>query len=150
MFDDQPALFEKYEYLLGKIDELVNKKMTFVRTVFEDDFQDRLDDEFVKMSECTPHEIWCEIDNAFTTVTLNKSANAVKEFTNFSRNPAKGLRQFLLGMEGARKSLHESYGHKVSNLEMIPKLEAALSGELKTSFVAWCGLKGATYESLRQ
>ena len=150
VFDDQPALLEKYEYLINRIDELVNKQMTFVKTVFEDVFQDSLASKFVKMSECTPHEIWSEIDNAFTTVTLNKSANAVKEFTNFTRNQGEGLRQFLLRMETARKSLHESYGHKVSDLEMIPKLEAGLSGELLTAFITWCGLRGTTYKSLRQ
>ena len=32
MFDDQPALLEKYEYLLNKIDVLVNKQMMFVQT----------------------------------------------------------------------------------------------------------------------
>ena len=142
----QPALLEKYKYLQSKIDKLVNKQMTFVKTVFEDVFQDSLAAEFEKVSECAPHEIWSEIDNAFTTVTLNKSANAVKEFTSFTRNPGEGLRQFLLRMETARKSMHESYGHKVSDLEMISKLEAGLSGELKTAFINWCGLRGTMYK----
>ena len=86
------------------------------------------------MTDSKPHEIWDEIDNAFTTVTLNKSANAVREIINFNRNPGEGLRQFLLRVERARKMLKDVYGHKVSDLEMIPKLEAALSGEDKTSF----------------
>ena len=57
VFDDQSALLEKYEYLLDKIQELVQKQMTFVKTVFEDVFQDSLAAEFVKMSECTTYEI---------------------------------------------------------------------------------------------
>ena len=55
------------------------------------------------MSDSKPHEIWAEIDNAFTTVTLNKSANAVREFTNFNRKSGEGLRKFLVRVEGARK-----------------------------------------------
>ena len=35
VFEDQPLLLEKYEYLLNKIDELVSKQITFVKTVFE-------------------------------------------------------------------------------------------------------------------
>ena len=95
VFDDNSALLEKYEYLLNKIDELIVKQTTFVKTVFEDVFQDSLAAEFVKMSDNKPHEIWAEIDNAFTTVTLNKSANAVREFTNFNRMPGEGLCQFI-------------------------------------------------------
>ena len=53
----QPALLEKYKYLQSKIDKLVNKQMTFVKTVFEDVFQDSLAAEFEKVSECAPHEI---------------------------------------------------------------------------------------------
>ena len=60
--------------------------------------------------------------------------------------PSEGLRQLLLRVKGARKMLKDVYGHKVRDLERIPKLESALSGEIKTSFITWCGLKGATYQ----
>ena len=70
--------------------------MTFVKTLFEDVFQDNLAAEFVKMSERTSYEIWCEIYNAFITVILNKFASAVKVFTYFTRIPGEGLWQFLL------------------------------------------------------
>ena len=70
--------------------------------MFEDLFQDSLASEFVKMTDSKPHEFWAEIDNAFTTVTLNKSANAAREFTNFNRKPGEGLRQFILRVEQAR------------------------------------------------
>ena len=103
VFEDQPALLEKYEYVLNEIDELVHKQINFVKTVFEDVFQDSLASEFVKMTDSKPHEIWAEIDNAFTTVTLNKYAKAVREFTNFYRKPGEGLCQFFLRVEGARK-----------------------------------------------
>ena len=68
------------------------------------------------MSECTPYEIWCEIDNAFSTVTLNKHVNAVKELTNLTTIPAEGLRHFLLRMESVRKLLLYSYVQKLSDL----------------------------------
>ena len=41
--------------------------------------------------------------------------------------------------------LEEVYGHNVSVLEMILKLKAFLTGEIKTMFVSWCELRGATY-----
>ena len=132
------------------MDKLISKQMTFVKTVFEDVFQDSLAAEFVKMADSKPHEMWAEIDNAFTTATLDKSANAERKFTNFNRKPGEGLRQFLTRVEGAREMLKDIYGHEVSDLEMIPKLKSALSGEIKTSFITWCRLKGATYRSLRQ
>ena len=144
MFDDQPALLEKYEYLLDKIEKFMKKQMMFVKTVFKDVFQDSLTAEFVKMSESTPYEIWCEKYNAFTILTINKSANAVKELPNFTRIPGEGLRQLFLQMETARKLLLDSYGHKVRDLEMIIKLEAELSGKLLTAFITWCGLRGTT------
>ena len=93
--------------------------MTFNKTVFKDIFQDSLAAEFVKMPQCTPYAICCEKDKTFNTVTLNKSANAVKEFTNFNMIPVDGLQRFLLRMETARKILLDSYGHKVSDLEII-------------------------------
>ena len=73
------------------------------------------------MVDSKPHEIWSEIENAFNTITLNKSANAVCKFIYFIRKPGEGLRQFLLRVEGARNMLKDAYGHKVSDLEMILK-----------------------------
>ena len=103
------------------------------------------------MIDSKPHKIRAEIDNAFTTFTLKTSAYAVHEFTNFNRKPGEGLCQFFLLEEGARKILKDVYGHiTVSDHEMTSKLEAALSGEIKTLFYTWCGLKGATYKLLRQ
>ena len=58
----------------------------------------------------------------------------MREFTNFNRKPGRDFGNFYLRMEGATKSLQESYDHKVSDVEMIPKLEAALSGEPKNLF----------------
>ena len=116
--------------MLNKIDDVVNKQITFVKSVFEDVFQDSLASEFVKVTDSKPHEIWDEVDNAFTTVTLNKSAIDDHEFTNFNRKPGEGLRQFLLRVVFARKMLKDVYGHNVSDLEMIPKQEAVLSGEI--------------------
>ena len=46
--------------------------------------------------------------------------------------------------------LQDVYGHNVCALVMIPNLESALSGEINTLFITWCGLKSATYRSLRQ
>ena len=77
--------------------------------MFEDVFQDSLAAEFVKMSDSKPQEIWAEMDNAFTTVTLKKSASAVREFTNFNRKPGEVRRQFILRVEGARKTLNDVY-----------------------------------------
>ena len=122
MFLENSALLKQYEYLLTKIDELSVKQTTCLQTVFEDVFQDRLAAELVKMSDSKPHEICAEIDNAFTTVSLNKSANKVREFTMFNINFSEGLRQFILGVKGARKLLRDVYGHNVSDLEMIRKL----------------------------
>ena len=51
VFSDQPALLEKYIYPLNKIDELVKKQMTYVKTVFESVFQESLAAEFVKMTK---------------------------------------------------------------------------------------------------
>ena len=48
------------------------------------------------MTDSKPHEISAEINNLLTTVKLNKSANADREFTNYNRKPGEGLRQFLL------------------------------------------------------
>ena len=109
--------------------------MTSVKAMFEAVFHNSLASEFVIMINSKPHEIWDEIDNAFTTVTLNKSSTAVRKLTNFNRNPEEGIRHFLLRMEGARKRLKEVYGHKVSDLEMIPRFESALSGDTITSFI---------------
>ena len=50
VIEDNSALLKKYEYLLNKIDELIVKQLTFVKTVFKDVLQDSLASEFVKMS----------------------------------------------------------------------------------------------------
>ena len=50
-------------------------------------------------------------------------------------------------METARKSLLDSYGHKASDLEMIIRLKAGLSGDLRTAIIFWCGLRRTTLPS---
>ena len=75
MFEDNLALLKSYEYWLNKIDDLIVKQITIVKTIYKKLFQDSL-----------ASEIWAEIDNAIATVNLSKTANAVRESTNFNRN----------------------------------------------------------------
>ena len=53
-------------------------------------------------------------------------------------------------MEGSRKNPKDVFGHKVRNLEMIPKLEAALSDEIEKLLMTWCELRGASCKLLRR
>ena len=49
--------------------------------VFENVFKDSLASVFEKTTDSKPREFWAEIDSALTTVTLNKSVDAVRELT---------------------------------------------------------------------
>ena len=64
-----------------------------------------------------------------------KSLEKLPRVCKHARSSGTLPANMILKEEGIRDNVKNIHGYKVMDLEMIPKLENALGGELKSSFI---------------
>ena len=152
VYRNDPGLLQTKLALCRAQERVELKEIAKVMSIFIHVLKDSKSSQLIHniTMDTLPNVVWSELNKLHLNITLNKKMYAIRKFHEIRRGENEHLIEYILRMERYRDDLRTIYDHQIPDVEMIPFLEKALSGELRVAFLTWCGLEGACYAVLRQ